>query len=115
NAGGPNTSACHQYDNDPNSCLAAFHQGQTGISSCYYDGFGQECIGCGPNNQQSGSCINTCLYGTASCAQDPSRTVFVGGPGSTACHAFDGDQGSCALAFHRDSDSRSASCYYDSD
>jgi hypothetical protein len=89
--GGPNTSACHQFDGNFVGCNTAFHVGAYGISSCFYDVSNEECYGCGPSNQQDG-CINTCLLGPITCTADPARVFFVGGPNTGACHLFDGDQ-----------------------
>ena len=55
--GGPGTGACFEFD-DQASCLAAFHVGQCGVASCYWTG--GSCQGCGPNNELSGDCFNTC-------------------------------------------------------
>lgn len=48
------------------------------------------------------------------CPADPTRTIFAGGPGSQACHQFDGDPVGCNKAFHVGGDGCGASsCYYD--
>jgi len=115
-AGGANTEACHQFDGDQASCEAAFHKTQCGsTASCYYDSGSDSCNGCGPQNEQDGNCQNTCEVGPFACTQDPSRTVFVGGPNSSACHVYDGDPASCETAFHRTQNGKAASCYYDYD
>jgi hypothetical protein len=111
-AGGPNTAACRQFDGDPASCILAFHRGAGGIASCFYDGYNDECLGCGPNNQDY-ACINTCRDGPVLCSQDPSR-LFAGGPNSQACRQFDGDQAACEAHFHLDQNFNAASCFYDS-
>lgn len=110
--GGPSTSACQQFDGNPTSCLQAFHRGGAGIASCWYDFESDACRGCGPNNQEDGECVNTCLHGAPQCERDPTRTVFAGGPGSGACHQFDGNQAACESAFHFDSCRNPTSCYY---
>lgn len=113
-AGGPNTQACHQFDGNPVSCLQAFHRGQQGgIASCFYDGSGGECSGCGPGQVGSGNCLNSCEHGVPACAQDPGRTLFAGYPGTSACHMFDGNQTACEDTYHLDQDYNPASCYYD--
>ena len=45
--------------------------------------------------------------------EDPSRTIFAGGPGTQACHQFDGDQTSCEAAWHMSGAGYPASCFYD--
>jgi hypothetical protein len=115
-AGGPGTGACHQFDNDAESCLKAFHRGQNGgIASCQYDPFSGDCSGCGSGNLGSGDCLNTCLNGIPPCTQDPTRTVMAGFPNTSACHAFDGNPGGCATAYHLDQCYNAASCWYDAD
>jgi hypothetical protein len=53
-------AACRVYDQDPASCASAWAVAQTGQAvSCFYAS-NQTCQGCGPNNQASGACINTC-------------------------------------------------------
>jgi hypothetical protein len=112
--GGPNNSACHQFDGNPVSCLKAFHQGQMGsLASCFYDGGSGECAGCGLGQIGSDECLNTCQHGVPACSQDPGRTLFAGYPGTAACHAFDGNQAGCESAYHVDSDGNTASCFYD--
>jgi hypothetical protein len=110
--GGPNTQACHQFDGDPASCNLAFHRGQIGIASCFYDFNAAECRGCGIN--QGNDCVNTCAEGPITCGQDPSR-VLAGGPNTQACHQFDGNQAACETRFHLDENLNPASCYYDPD
>lgn len=113
-AGGPNTQACRQFDGDQTSCEQAFHRSECGTSaSCWYDGNTTLCRGCGPNNEEDGKCQNTCVAGPLTCTHDPSRTTFAGGPGTGACHTYDGDPGGCAQAFHRDTCNNPTSCYYD--
>lgn len=106
-AGGVNSSACHQFDGLPAACNQAFHIGQYGVASCYYDA--GECKGCGPQNEGDGFCTNTCPL----CTHDPARSNFVGGPNNAACHQFDNNQASCEGAFHFDQYLKPTSCYYD--
>ena len=111
-AGGPNTQACTQFDGNQAACEAAFHTGQCGETSCYWDS--GNCLGCGPNNQVNGNCTNTCQDPT--CSADVTRTIYAGGPGTSACHTFDGDQTNCEKAYHlgqSGSGTVVASCYYD--
>ena len=103
-----------QFDGDAVSCRLAFHTGQAGVSSCFYNRGDGLCSGCGPSNEQGGSCRNSCLRGPATCAADPARTIFLGGPGTSACHEFDADQASCEQSFHFDSNYIESSCWYDS-
>ena len=53
--------------------------------------------------------------GTPSCGAciDDDRTQFVGGPGSGACHVFDGDQVNCEVAWHCSGSGHPATCWYD--
>ena len=89
---------------------ATFNLGGTGLTSCYYDESSDECQGCGPDNESSGDCTNTCAVNV--CADDPSRTIFTGGPADNeGCHQFDDDQQSCERAFHR-GESGVTSCFF---
>lgn len=108
--GGPQTNPCHQFDGNQTSCEQAFHTGDAGVASCWYDTGADECRGCGPNNEGA-DCTNTCR--TFICPDDPTRTIFAGGPQSSACRQFDGNQTSCEQAFHLGEDGI-ASCWYDS-
>ncbi len=110
-AGGPQSGACQNYGliAGTANCELAFHVGQYGVATCYYDSDADECRGCGPQNQADGNCVNTC----AACAEDPSRTVFLGGPQTSACHELDGNQAACEQAFHKDQCGHPTSCYYD--
>jgi hypothetical protein len=108
-AGGPGTEACTQFNGDQTSCEQAFHRGANGIASCFYTA-NDTCQGCGPNNERNGQCINSCDPPT--CAEDSSRTIFAGGPGTSACQQFDGDKASCEKAFHRGDDDYISSCFY---
>jgi hypothetical protein len=110
-AGGPDTGACRQYDNDQSSCEQAFHRGVAGIASCFYDSDEDECRGCGPSNERQGNCTNTCVP-PPTCDEDPSRTIFAGGPDTNACRQYDNDQASCGQAFHRGDDDYISSCFY---
>lgn len=47
------------------------------------------------------------------CANDRSRTIFAGGPGTEACDQFDGDQENCERAFHRSGAGHLAPCVWD--
>jgi hypothetical protein len=114
-AGGPSTQACQQFNGDPTSCAHAFHRGASGIASCFYDTFDQECRGCGQGNQGTGDCLNTCLHGVVPCTEDPTRTVYTGGPSTASCHHFDGDPVGCATAYKLDECYNATSCYYDAD
>jgi hypothetical protein len=52
--------------------------------------------------------VNTCPV----CAADPSRTVFAGGPGTSACQQYTGNQAACETAFHYDQYGHPTSCYF---
>jgi hypothetical protein len=115
-AGGPGTSACHQFDGDQPACEKAFHiGGQCGPSSCFFDFNSGDCMGCGPNNEQQGRCVNTCTHGAPSCPGDATRTIFAGFSGSQACTNLSFSQSLCEKAFHIDGVGQPASCYYDTD
>jgi hypothetical protein len=109
-AGGPGSSACQQFEDDVDSCEHAWHVSGNGkAASCFVDAI---CSGCGPNNESDGSCTNTCGAGAPKdTCDDPSRTIFAGGPGSSACHQFDGDPNSCEHAWHATSNHGAASCF----
>ncbi|MFQ5514943.1 MAG: hypothetical protein ACE5FG_10940, partial [Myxococcota bacterium] len=58
-AGGPLSGACTQFNGDAASCELAWHiGGDDTASSCFYDA--GICRGCGPNNANSGLCVDTC-------------------------------------------------------
>lgn len=105
--------ACRQFDGSQALCLQAFHLGGDGIASCFYDSNNDECLGCGPGeNEQRERCTNTCA--TPVCAADPTRTIFAGGPGTDACRQYDDDETNCLKAFHRNTVGGYASCWFDS-
>jgi hypothetical protein len=114
-AGGPGSGACQNFDGDQVGCEQAFHLGEDGVASCFYDVAEDRCRGCGSNNEGDGDCTNTCVP-PPSCAGDPSRTNFVGGPGTGtsggACRQVT-TQVECEQSFHRDNDGRSSSCWWD--
>ena len=109
-AGGPQTSACHQFDGNQPLCAQAFHLGQGGVASCYYDVPADECRGCGPSNQENGDCVNSC----PTCTDDGSRTFFAGDGLGQGCEQFDGNEASCETAFNFDECRRPTSCHFDS-
>jgi hypothetical protein len=113
-AGGPGTSACRDFEDQP-SCESAFHMSACGPASCFWDFDSFNCKGCGPNNAQSGQCVNTCTEGAPSCPGDPTRTIFAGFSGSSACTNLSFSQTLCEKAFHISGNGQPASCYYDSD
>jgi hypothetical protein len=55
-------AACRVYDGDPASCARAWAITQSGAQavSCFYVPAQNACQGCGPSNQTSGLCVNTC-------------------------------------------------------
>ncbi len=112
-AGGPGTSACHQYDNNPTACEQAFHiGGECGAASCYMDPSGN-CNGCGPNNEDNGACVNTCVRGGPSCPGDPSRTLFAGYAGTSACTYLSFSQALCEKAYQINGEGQPSSCFFD--
>lgn len=111
--GGPDTSACQQFDSNQAACEQAFHLGADGVAPCYYDADDERCRGCGLRNESDGDCTNTCIA-QPTCL-DQSRTTYAGGPGTDACRQFDNDQGACEAAFHRGGNGRPAPCFYDED
>ena len=112
-AGYPGDGGCHKFDASPSSCEGAFIDGgNLRPTSCYYDSDLSECRGCGPQNQSDGACTNEC----ATCDHDPSRTIFLGGPGTSACTLFDGNAFLCNQAYHLGGQcSEYSSCFYDVD
>ncbi len=106
---GTNGGACRQFDGQEANCNNAFHLGGGGIASCFYDSQG-DCRGCGGNNERDGDCTNVCRTDPG-CAQDPSRTIFAGGPRTEACRQFDADPASCRQAYHQGGDGIVSSCF----
>ena len=60
--GGPGSGACSAFSGNRVLCEESFHlSGACGVlASCYYDLDSDQCLGCGPNNQNNGACSNTC-------------------------------------------------------
>lgn len=106
-------SSCQKFDGDEINCNLAYHTGNKGASSCYYDVSSGDCRGCGLSNENSGACINTCGTPAATCENDPSRTLYAKGPYSNACQTYNGQPASCFAAFHHTWNAGTASCWYD--
>src|SRR6185369_17975034 len=88
---------------------SAYVRPGVGVTSCYWDG--GNCEDCTPDAQAEGLCRNTC--DPITCTGEPSRTLWAGGPGNSACRQFDGNQTSCDQAFHEQAQGGPASCFYD--
>ncbi len=105
-AGERETQAC-QTLTLPGQCSLAWHRTAANTAAtCFWDGF--DCLGCGPFNEDGVTCTNTC----DEVCTDPTRTVFAGGPQSSACRGF-GDQATCESAWHRTFYDTAASCFWD--
>ena len=105
NAGGPEVGACWDMG-DQASCESAYHTGESGVAPCYWDG--SVCIGCG-YNAGSLDCSNTCV----GCANG-SLSNAAGGPGTSACHAYDGYPEQCEHSYHIAGSTGAATpCWYD--
>ncbi len=91
---------CHKFDGDAMSCAKAYNEGDAGIASCYYAG--GQCRGCGPDNVNSGQCMNTCVP-TPLCSNDASRTLF-------GCGNYDGNVSACNHAYGIDVSGGPTSC-----
>ncbi len=98
--GGSESEGCHQFDGNPVGCATAYNEGDAGIASCYYAG--GRCRGCGPDNVNSGKCVNTCVP-TPMCANDPSRALF-------GCGNYNDDISACNHAFGVDQSGGPISC-----
>ncbi len=73
-AGGPQTQACSQFDDNESACNGAYALSFEGPASCWYDSENDNCLGCGPNS--GSSCTNTCVPPVVpTCEADPTRTV----------------------------------------
>jgi hypothetical protein len=108
-----NTQGCSRFDASPSSCEGAFVMGEDGAKdSCFYDSDANECRPCDANAQGDQECLNTCPV----CAHDTGRTIFLGGPFSSACHNFDNSPSLCEQAFHLSPECGTlSSCWYDFD
>jgi len=55
-------AACRVYDAAPAQCALAWATTQGGGQpvTCFYSPSTATCQGCGPTNQTSGACVNTC-------------------------------------------------------
>ncbi|NUN14043.1 MAG: hypothetical protein HUU55_10460 [Myxococcales bacterium] len=109
--GGPNAGACGNIA-DESDCNIAFHMtGDGDIASCFWDGQGGGCLGCG--GQNNANCFNTCAGGIPVCENNPDL-VFVQG-NNDACAAFDNDPAGCMNAFVLSNETgQLTSCYYGS-
>jgi hypothetical protein len=109
-AGGPGQSGCTRFSTQ-SSCEGAFIIGGSEVEeSCFFDS--GDCRGCGRNNFAAGLCDNEC----ASCENDPSRVIFVGGPFTSACDVFSNNPILCEQAFHVSGECPAfTACYYDFD
>jgi len=112
-AGGSDIEACQQFEVQAD-CEKAWHAGgnPTALAaSCFWTG--SACEGCGPHNQNKGSCTNTCAPSlTHPTCKDPTRVTFAGGPQSDACEQFNGNQANCEKAYHEGGDGIAASCWF---
>ena len=106
-AGGPGTSACYNIESQ-SLCEQSYHTTWDGsLASCYWTG--SNCQGCGESNDGL-TCDNTCI---PDCPGDPARSLYLGGPSESACHAYDGSEAACEAAYHTTSDGEVASCWWD--
>jgi hypothetical protein len=108
---------CRTLDGNQAACQASFQNDDPfasvetpPASSCFY--LNGRCLPCTLRAERRGACTNTCLRSRPTCG-DATRTVFAGGPGSSACEQF-ATQGDCLKAWHignLDLD-HAASCYW---
>jgi len=78
------------------SCETAYHIDARGEpASCFWDG--DECRGCGRNNQLRALCTDDCHVPPA--CEGTARTTFLGA-GPDACRQLDGEAVACAGAYH---------------
>lgn len=101
---------CRLHDGDPAACNAAWAISESGATSCFV--FGDRCLPCADCGDEAGACTNACRPPReVTCENDPTRTVFAGGPGTEACSRFE-DQTSCEQAYHAGRGDVAASCFW---
>ena len=102
---------CRTHDGNQAACEAAWAESEDGATSCFF--FKDLCLpsaGCG---EEPGACTNACRVPVSvTCPNDPTRTIFAGGPDTHACEKFD-NQVECEQAFHADQNLRASTCFWD--
>ncbi|MDO8527988.1 MAG: DUF4215 domain-containing protein [Deltaproteobacteria bacterium] len=58
--GGSGSEGCQGFADDQTACEEGYNEGRNGVASCYWDDNDGWCYGCGPSNEDSGNCTNTC-------------------------------------------------------
>jgi hypothetical protein len=114
----PPGGGCRTLDGNQAACTKAFQDNdpftnsrEYPASACIY--FKGLCLPCNDNVGRRAKCVNTCVQSQPTCA-DPTRTVFLGGPGGDVCKNQK-TQGDCEKSWHvgrLDLDHPSASCFW---
>jgi hypothetical protein len=109
---------CRSLDGNQTACVASFQNNdsffdneEVTVSACFYaKGL---CLPCTLRAANRGGCANACFPPRPTCAADPSRTRFVGGPNADAC-TFLATQGDCEKAWHVafSDTTHASSCYW---
>lgn len=109
------TSSCGAFNGQQGACESVFvRENEFGFTSCWYNDGLDRCEDCSASDVLAGDCTNQC-QAPPPCPEDDTRTLFTGDARSQACRAFDGDPTNCALAYARNNEGESVSCFYDQD
>jgi hypothetical protein len=101
---------CRTHDGNQAACEKAWAISEEGATSCFF--FKNMCLPCADCGERPGACQNTCRPPlNVTCPNDPTRTVFAGGPGTQACQKFT-TQEECEQAFHANFRLDPASCFW---
>lgn len=106
------TGGCRKFDGNQAGCEGAWALSEDGATSCFF--FNSLCLPCADCGQRRGVCQNRCrvVQTPLTCAADPTRTNFVGGPSTDACRSLS-TQADCEAAFHAGLGKTVATCYWD--
>jgi hypothetical protein len=101
---------CRTHDGNRTACEDAWAISDSGATSCFF--FKNLCLPCADCGEESGACQNTCQVPLdVTCPNDPTRTVFAGGPRTEACQRFTTQQ-DCEKAFHANFNLEPTSCFW---
>ncbi len=117
----PDMNGCGQFESDPGTCDSSFRIDQNGNPISCFSGVicspcgGGEGLAVGAVTSGISSppfCLNDCIEPPA-CFDD--SLTFLGGPGTSACRQFDGNQSSCESSYALSGSFGPVSCTYDED
>ncbi len=104
---------CRTHDGNQTACESAWALSEDGATSCYF--FKDFCLPCSGCGEDQGVCTNACREQVVvTCPNDPTRTIFAGGPQTEACQHLK-TQVDCEHAFHASRNLAPTSCFWDGD